>query len=91
MQDLEYMPDLSEMSPELTRHFRGLRLWLPLKLFGITPFQAALDEKLLLAEYFYREVIKIERMEVGPSPDLSIVIFRYEPEIGDANEFNQIM
>src|SRR5438309_7024789 len=79
----------SELSPELTRPFRGLRLWLSLKLIGLRPFRAALEEKLLLAHYFYHKAQAIEGVEVGPPPDLSIVAFRFVPKIGDADEFNQ--
>jgi aromatic-L-amino-acid/L-tryptophan decarboxylase len=78
-----------DLSPELTRPFRGLRLWLPLQLLGTRPFQAALEEKLLLARYFYQEVQKIAGVEVGGPPDLSIVTFRFIPKSGDANAFNQ--
>jgi glutamate/tyrosine decarboxylase-like PLP-dependent enzyme len=42
----------ADLSPELTKHFRGMRLWLPLKLHGVKPFRACLEEKLLLAKYF---------------------------------------
>ncbi len=55
MQDAFAGPDElspAELSPELTKHFRGLRLWLPLKLHGVAPFRACLEEKLLLAEIF---------------------------------------
>lgn len=76
-------------SPELTRHFRALRLWLPLKLAGVAAFRAALEEKLLLARYFYRRLSEMPGFEVGPEPDLSIVVFRYLPERGDVDEFNQ--
>jgi aromatic-L-amino-acid/L-tryptophan decarboxylase len=79
----------ADISPELTKHFRGLRLWLPLKLVGVAPFRAALEEKLLLARYFYEEINKIENMEVGPYPDLSVVTYRYIPKNGDANKFNE--
>jgi aromatic-L-amino-acid/L-tryptophan decarboxylase len=65
----------SELSPELTKHFRALRLWLPLVLLGVKPFRAALEEKLLLARYFRRE-IESAGFDVGPAPDLSIVTFR---------------
>jgi len=73
----------------LSRHFRGLRLWLPLKLIGVAPFRAALEEKLLLARYFYEKMQSIDGFEVGPPPDLSIVTYRYMPKRGDVNEFNQ--
>jgi aromatic-L-amino-acid decarboxylase len=79
MQDA--MKDLGEvspadLSPELTKHFRALRMWLPLVLLGVKPFRAALDEKLLLARYFRRE-IQGHGFEVGPPPDLSIATFRW--------------
>lgn len=78
----------ADLSPELTRHFRGLRLWLPLKLLGVAPFRAALSEKIHLARYFHRQVQAMPGFEVGPYPDLSIVIYRYVPPRGDANAFN---
>ncbi len=79
----------SELSPELTRPFRGLRLWLSLKLIGLQAFRAALEEKLLLARYFYEQVQRLERFEVGPPPDLSIVTFRHVPRKGEPNDYNQ--
>jgi aromatic-L-amino-acid decarboxylase len=79
----------ADLSPELTKHFRALRLWLPLKLVGVAPFRAAIEEKLLLARYFFEEIQKVERFEVGPYPDLSVVTFRYIPKKGDANAFNE--
>ncbi|MEO6168576.1 MAG: aminotransferase class V-fold PLP-dependent enzyme [Chitinophagales bacterium] len=78
----------ADVSPELTKHFRGLRLWLPLKLLGIKPFRACLEEKLLLADYFYEKVQEIG-FETGPEPQLSVVTYRYIPKTGDANEFNK--
>lgn len=56
-QELEYNP--SDLSLELSRPFRGLKLWLPLMLHGLAPFKAALEEKLILTQYFYREVQKL--------------------------------
>jgi glutamate/tyrosine decarboxylase-like PLP-dependent enzyme len=79
----------SDLSPELTKHFRGLRLWLPLKLFGVAPFRAALAEKIELARYFYHKIQEIDGFEVGPYPDLSVVTYRYVPPRGSANAFNQ--
>ncbi len=79
----------ADLSPELTKHFRGLRMWLPLKLAGVAPFRAALREKLLLARYFHEEIQKIPGFRAGNTPDLSVATFRYEPRRGDANKFNE--
>lgn len=81
----------ADVSAELTKPFRALRMWLPLVLLGIRPFRAALEEKLLLARYF-RDEIQALGFEVGPSPDLSIVIFRWAPAgatLEKANEGNR--
>lgn len=77
----------SQLSPELSKHFRGLRMWLPLKLYGQSVFTDYLDEKLDLATYFYNSV-KEMGLEVGSAPDLSIVTFRYVPVNRNANDFN---
>jgi glutamate/tyrosine decarboxylase-like PLP-dependent enzyme len=81
----------ADLSPELTRPFRGLRMWLPLKLFGLRPFRACLDEKLLLARYFHAELAKVPGFEVGPPPDLSVVTYRYRPDVGDPDDFNRAL
>jgi glutamate/tyrosine decarboxylase-like PLP-dependent enzyme len=79
----------ADYSLELTRPFRGPRMWLPLKRFGLEVFRAALSEKIWLARYFHRELGRLDGWELGPEPDLSIVTFRYLPGSGDANAFNR--
>lgn len=94
-----YMQDVAgdtERSPcdysaELTRPFRALRFWLPFKVHGSQAFAAALEEKLLLAQYFHEEIAKIPGIEVGPPPDLSIVTFRLQPETGDADDASRAL
>lgn len=78
----------ADLSPELTKHFRGLRIWIPLQLHGMNSFSAALDEKLLLTKYLYQKLKEIG-FEVGPMPHLSVCIYRYTKDISDPNEFNQ--
>ena len=79
----------ADVSPELTRHFRALRLWLPLKLIGVAPFRAMLSEKLLLTRYAWQRLQSTPGFEVGPEPELSILVFRYIDVDGDVDEFNR--
>lgn len=79
----------ADHSPELTRHFRGLRMWLPLKLFGLAPFRAALEEKRLLARYFHERIAATEGFEAMAPPQLSVAIYRFVPGRGDPDEFNR--
>jgi len=81
-------PSPAELSPELTKHFRGMRLWLPLKLHGVAPFRACLEEKLLLAKYFHAEIKRLG-FESKIEPELSVVTYRWLPKTGDANTFNK--
>lgn len=78
----------ADVSPELTKHFRGFRLWLPLKLHGIKPFIACLEEKLLLTAYFRECLLKLGFM-LGPEPDLSVSYFWFPSPDMDENEFNK--
>ncbi|HEX6072921.1 MAG TPA: aminotransferase class V-fold PLP-dependent enzyme [Sphingomicrobium sp.] len=85
----EVGPSPADLSPELTRHFRALRLWLPLQIAGIAAFRAAQAEKLALARYLHARLSELHGWDPGPAPDLSVVAFRYLPESGDADEFNE--
>lgn len=92
MQDA-YSDDLvkspANISPELTKHFRGLRLWLPLQLHGMEPFIACLEEKILLTEYFRKQLIALG-FNTGPVPDLSVSYFWY-PQAQNENQFNKYL
>jgi glutamate/tyrosine decarboxylase-like PLP-dependent enzyme len=85
----EVGPSPADLSPELTRHFRALRLWLPLQMAGVAAFRAAQSEKLALARYFHARLSEIDGFDPGPEPQLSVVAFRYLPKSGDADEFNE--
>jgi len=76
-QQEEELIDFAEISPELSRDFRGLRVWLPLKMFGIEPFRQLLDEKLDLTHWATEELRKIKGIEIVAEPQLSIVAFRH--------------
>jgi glutamate/tyrosine decarboxylase-like PLP-dependent enzyme len=82
-------PSPSDLGPELTRHFRALRLWLPLQLAGAAAFRAALSEKIALARHFHARLSELEGFDPGPPPDLSVVAFRYLPQGCEPNGFNE--
>ncbi len=84
-------PSPADLSVELTRHFRALRLWLPLQLAGVAAFRAAQAEKLALARYFHARMQGVAGIETGPPPDLSVVAFRYVPKSGDADAYNEAL
>jgi glutamate/tyrosine decarboxylase-like PLP-dependent enzyme len=81
----EVGPSPADLSPELTRHFRALRLWLPLQMAGVAAFRAAQKEKLALTRYFHARLSELPGFDAGPPPDLTVVAFRYVPESGDAD------
>ena len=63
----EVGPSPADLSPELTRHFRALRLWLPLQLAGVAAFRAAQSEKLALARYFHARLSRDRRLRSRPA------------------------
>jgi aromatic-L-amino-acid decarboxylase len=82
--------NFTDLSPELSRDFRGLRLWLPIMLHGVDAFRAALDEKLALTRTAYEALRADARFEMVDEPQLSVVAFRLRaPEGKDANALNR--
>jgi aromatic-L-amino-acid decarboxylase len=74
----------ADLSPELSRDFRGLRLWLPLMLHGLAAFREQLAEKLALARWAHERLRDDPRFEVLDEPQLSIVAFRLRAPEADA-------
>jgi aromatic-L-amino-acid decarboxylase len=90
-QDTEFV-DFCEISPELSRDFRGLRAWLPIKLFGIEAFRTSLDEKLDLAQWATDQLRGVPDMEILAEPQLSLTAFRWAPagySDDDLNDMNR--
>lgn len=79
LQDLDVPPgakNYADLTPELSRDFRGLRLWLCLKLYGADAFRQQLREKLELARWLAAELARVPGVEVVDEPQLSVVAFR---------------
>ncbi len=68
--------NFTDSSPELSRDFRGIRLWLPLQLHGVKAFRDQIAEKLSLAQLVFTELRADARFEIDGEPQLSIVAFR---------------
>ena len=87
--------DFSDISPELSRGFRGLRIWLPFKLHGASPFRSNLNEKLDLASWATSELRQMseeinDELEIVAEPQLSMLAFRLvRPGLGE-DELNRL-
>lgn len=82
------IPNFSELSPELSRDFRGLRLWLSIKLHGLRAFREALDEKLDIAHELFERLSSEARLETL-EPELTVVVFRSGDRHRDADELTR--
>jgi aromatic-L-amino-acid decarboxylase len=76
MNDVEGEIDFCGLSPELSRDWRGLRVWLPLKMYGSAPFRENLNEKLALARQAELALRTMPNIEVVAAPQLSVLAFR---------------
>lgn len=91
MRDAETDQPLSpaDLSIELTRPFRGLGMWMALKIHGVDKFTRALDQKLDLADMFYRRIKELG-FETGPKPQLTVVLFRLKNDQLNTQLINDI-
>ena len=90
MQDADEHVDFCQISPELSRDWRGLRVWLPMKMCGAAAFREALAEKLALAREAAEAVRAMPGLEILAEPQLSIFAFRIAPNGRSAGETNDL-
>lgn len=79
------LPNYSEYSPELSRDWRGLRVWMPLVLHGVGAFREALDEKLDLTRRLHDGLAQEPLLEIPWEPQLTVVAFRLADGDREAN------
>jgi len=83
-----YLPDLppdehydpSQISPELSRPYRGFPLWLAVQAHGASAFREALAEKRALAVFAAQRLAATPGIAVVDDPQLSIMTFRATAE-----------
>jgi aromatic-L-amino-acid decarboxylase len=80
--DLRY--EYGEISPELSRDFRGLRVWLAIRAFGLAAFRENLREKRRQALWLSEVIRGRPHLELVTEPDLSILTFRVREDSDDA-------
>jgi len=90
LQDDPDSVDFCEISPELSRNFRGLEVWLAVELCGLAAFRSALDEKLDLAREAADAVRAIPDMTIVAEPQLSLFAFRLAPPGASLEETNRL-
>jgi glutamate/tyrosine decarboxylase-like PLP-dependent enzyme len=81
-----------DVSPELSRRFRALKLWFAFKCHGADAFRAAIARNVALAQELAGLIDASDDMErLAPTP-LSIVCFRYAPPArrGDRPALNEL-
>jgi aromatic-L-amino-acid decarboxylase len=78
--DPDELPNPSAHGPELSRSYRGYRVWLSLQLHGLAAFREALEEKLALTRWLYLSLqAAIDRgapLELAVAPQCTVVAFR---------------
>ncbi|HEY5579212.1 MAG TPA: aminotransferase class V-fold PLP-dependent enzyme [Acidimicrobiia bacterium] len=97
--EADYLPEdhrtdefvnFADLSPELSRDFRGLRVWLPLRLHGVGAFRAALDEKFQLSDVAHRRLQRMPSVEIVALPQLTITTFRMKVPGASEDELNEL-
>src|SRR5207248_9264990 len=85
----EYLKDIAKAEEEinfcdyglqLTRGFRALKLWMSLKVFGLSAFREAVARGFALAEYTEALLRESPQWEVVTTAQMGIVTFRYVRE-----------
>lgn len=74
-EDLAYY-DFADMSMEGTRPFRGLRIWLPVKVLGIDAFVQTLNQMHTLCHWAHNELKQVPQVQIFTTPHITVFSFR---------------
>ena len=79
--------DYRDWGVPLGRRFRALKLWFVMRGFGLSGLREKLKHHIRLNDYFCRELLKIEGLELALEPFLNFSCFRYNPDAGKDPEY----
>jgi len=80
--------DISQYGPELSRDFRGFRVWLTIKLYGAARLRAAIAEKRALAVDTAERLAAVPGLVMVAPPQLSLFAFHLRWEGSTLDEEN---
>ncbi len=79
----DHVTDYSNFGIQLGRRFRSLKLWYVIRYYGLQGLQEKIREHIRLAALFEEEVRRSELFELLVPRNLSVVVFRLNPEVKD--------
>jgi len=82
--------DFNDMSLELSRDFRGLRVWLPIQLCGLSAFRKEVEKKRAFALGITERIRQLDNVRIVAEPQLSLLAFRLELPNRDLAALNRI-
>lgn len=95
----EYLADIKsgdedinfwDIGMELTKPFRGIRLWFTLQTVGLENMRDAIDHGFIASNWFEEEVLKYSDFEIISHAQMGIINFRYYNDKYTEKELNEI-
>ena len=82
--------NFSDLSVQLSRTSRALKLWMSLRYFGIDAFRAAIDRSIDLALFAQARIEASAQLELLTPAKLGVVCFRRHPEGMDEDRLERL-
>ena len=82
--------NFSDLSVQLTRTSRALKLWMSLRYFGVEAFRTAIDRAIDLARFAQARIEASAQLELLTPAKLGVVCFRRRPEGMDEDRLERL-
>lgn len=79
-----------DIGMELTKPFRGIRLWFTLQTMGLDNMRKAIDHGFIASKWFEEKVLKYSDFEIISPAQMGIINFRYNNSKYSEEELNKI-
>ncbi len=91
-EDTGIQVDYADLSVELSRDWRGLRVWLPIKTLGIEPFILNLEEKFELTTWLQAQLSGIPNLKIFQQAQLTVLSFYVDGKsVHESNTKTQVL